>query len=61
MKQELFHRDGSLRAVIVHSGSRTEIYSPQGQLLGVYNPQTDETYDAYGYFVGRGNLLTTLI
>ena len=61
MKHELFNRDGSLRAVIVQSGSKTEIHSASGQLLGVYNPATDETYDAYGHFVGRGDLLTTLI
>jgi hypothetical protein len=60
MKQELFYRDGSLRVVIVQSSGQTEIYSAQCQLLGVYNPTSDITTDAFGQLVGRGDLLTTL-
>ena len=63
MKKEIFNSDGSLRAVIYDTGNngRQEVHSASGQLLGVYNPDMDETFDKYGSRVGRGNLLMTLI
>ena len=61
MKREIFNADGSLRAVIMSSGDREEIFDAYGSLLGVYRSATDETTDAYGSLVGRGNLLMTLI
>ena len=61
MKREIFNADGTLRAVIYESSGRTEIYDASGSLQGVYNHDTDETHNAYGSLVGRGNLLMTLI
>ena len=61
MKQEIYNPDGSLRAVIYQFSGRTEIYDASGSLQGVYNHDTNETHNAYGQFVGRGNLLMTLI
>ena len=61
MKEEIFNRDGSLRAVIYHSGSKQELYSASGQLVAVYNSDTNETHSASGSFVGRGNLLLTCL
>ena len=60
-KQEIFHPDGSLRAVIyTQSSGRQEIHSARGDLLGVYEPETDITTDARGSLVARGNLLASL-
>ncbi|MCL2006973.1 MAG: hypothetical protein FWG77_02710 [Treponema sp.] len=63
MKQEIYNPDGSLRAVIydIGSGGRQEVHSASGQLLGVYIPEMDETFDSSGSRVGRGNLLMTLV
>ena len=61
MKKEIYNADGTLRAVIYESSGRTEIYDASGRLRGIYNHDTKETHNAYGSFVGRGNLLMTLI
>ena len=61
MKREIYNADGSLRAVIYESSGRTEIYDASGSLQGVYNHDTNENHNAHGSFVGRGDLLMTLI
>jgi hypothetical protein len=61
MKQEIFGPNGQLRAVIYDYGSTREIYTPEGTLLGKYTKATNETHSASGSFIGRGDLLLTLI
>jgi len=61
MQQEIHYPNGSLRAVIYEYSGQTEVYNAYGSLLGVYNHHTNETIDVHGQFVGRGNLLMTLI
>ena len=60
-KEEIYGADGTLRAVIYTSGSRLELYSNSGQLLAIYSEETNETRDASGSLVGRGNQLLTCL
>lgn len=55
-------RQNRLLGTIKHRpDGRQEIYSPSNRLLGSYFPRTNETRDAANRFVGRGNLLTSLL
>ena len=38
-----------------------ELRNARRQLLGSYDPRTNQTRDAAGRFIGTGNLLTTLL
>ena len=43
------------------SGGRFEIRNATGKLLGKYDPKQNETRNASGGLVGKGNQLTTLL
>jgi len=60
-KQEIYSPDGTLRGCLIESSDRTELIDHHGRLLGVYQPGTNETHDNHGRFIGRGNLLLTLL
>ena len=43
------------------SNGKMEIRDASNAFRGTYDPKTDETRNASNGFVGRGNLLTTLL
>jgi hypothetical protein len=60
--QELRDKVGRLLGKIKHvSTGKFEGRDAAGQLKGTYGPKTDQTRDAVGRVVGKGNLLATLI
>jgi hypothetical protein len=59
--REILNRDGTLRAKINSSGDRLELYDSSGSLVAIYYSSLDETRDAYGSFVGRGDLMLTCL
>jgi hypothetical protein len=60
--KELFDSSGHLIGKIYSTNDGTqEIIGRDGHLKGRYFPSSDETVDANGHLVGRGNLLTMLL
>lgn len=45
----------------VESDGSQKIYDAHQRCKGKYDPTTDNTYDDHLRFVGKGNLLTTLL
>jgi hypothetical protein len=60
-KKEIIGSDGQLKAVIHFSGTKQELYPPNGSLIAIYDSATNETWTASGQFVGRGNLIMTCL
>lgn len=52
---------GKVRARIRECGSREELLSPGGTLLGYYDSNSNMTYEPGGKFIGYGNQLFLLI
>ena len=61
MQEEIRDNQGRLIGVIHDVGWRKELISASGTLLGVYNPGLNETIDAAGHLVGRGDQLMRLL
>ena len=60
--QELRDRRGRLLGKIrLSSTGRYEGRDVGGRIRGTYDPRTDETRDASGRVVGRGNMLPELV
>lgn len=59
--QELRDRTGKLLGKIKEVGAKFELRGPTGALKGKYDSKSNETRDAIGRLVGKGNLLTTLL
>jgi hypothetical protein len=60
-RQELRDRNGRLVGTIKQVGARLEGRDAHSRLKGTYDPKTNETRDAHGRVVGKGNLLANLI
>jgi len=60
-KEEIRGANGELKAIIDSYGSKQELRSNSGELLAVYDEATNETRDATGSLVGRGNQLLTCL
>lgn len=61
-KQELRNRTGRLIGTIdLQSTGKYEGRDATGKLKGTYDSKTNETRDARGQLVGKGNLLSSLI
>ena len=60
-KEEIRGANGELKAVIYTYGPKLELRSNSGELLAVYDEATNETRDATGSLVGRGNQLLTCL
>jgi hypothetical protein len=61
-EQQLRDRRGTLLGKIkTLSTGKLEIRDAHGVLRGTYDPKRDETRDARGKLVGKGNLLATLL
>lgn len=59
---ELRDRNGRLIGRIREiSGGKLEGRDAGGRLKGTYDPRTNETRDATGRLIAKGNLLSTLI
>ena len=56
-------RDKSNRLIgkIKEINGKLEIRNPSNQLLGRYDPKSDQTRDKSNRLIGKGNLLTTLL
>ena len=59
--QDLRDRTGKLLGRIKEVGGKFEIRSATGALKGKYDSKTNETRDATGRLVGKGNLLSSLL
>lgn len=59
--QELRDRNNRLIGKIRQVGNRYEGRDAGNYLKGTYDPNTDETRDANNRFIGKGNLLSSLI
>lgn len=60
--QEIRDQLGKIIAVITTDSQGIQTIKTQlGEILGTYNPKTNETRTFLGQIVGYGNLLTTLI
>lgn len=62
MKEQVL-RDKSNRKIgkIKEINGKLEIRNPSNQLLGRYDPKSDQTRDKSNRLIGKGNLLTTLL
>ena len=60
-EQELRDPRGKLLGRIKKVGGKLEIRDARGRLKGRYDPKTNETRDANGKLIGKGNLLATLL
>ena len=61
MNKDLYDKQGSFIGSIRDEGEYLELCDANGFPLGRYDKTTDETLDAGGSYVGKGNLLTTLL
>jgi hypothetical protein len=62
MTQDIRDKHGALLAKIrTRSDGNDEIRDRHGRLLGTYNPATNDTRDANGSLIAKGNALTSLI
>ncbi len=59
--KRIFNREGEFIAERVDEGDKILIYSRFGEYLGEYIRSSNETYDKFGAYVGREDLLNTLI
>lgn len=59
--EEIFDANGRLIAVVQHTSDGKEIHSADGVCLGRYLASCNETYDARGSLIGRGDQLMRLI
>jgi hypothetical protein len=60
--QELRDRNGKLIGRIREiSGGKLEGRDASGRLKGTYDPRTNETRDAAGRLIGKGNQLSILV
>jgi len=59
--QELRDNHGKLLGKIKESSGKLEIRDAHGALKGKYDPKANETRDAHGKLVAKGNMLTTLL
>ena len=60
--QELRDRSGKLLGRIrILSGGKLEARDASGVLKGTYDPKANETRNASGTLVGKGNFLSSLI
>jgi len=59
--QELRDKSGKLLGKIKEVSGKLEIRNTSGKLLGKYDPKSDQTHDASGKLVGKGNFLSTLL
>ena len=60
--QELRDRNNRLIGKIrTRSDGKLELRDPFDFFKGIYDPKTNETRDKDSMFVGKGNLLTTLL
>jgi hypothetical protein len=59
--QELRDPHGKLLGRIQQNGGKFEIRDATGKLKGRFDPSANETRDAFGKLVGKGNLLATLL
>ncbi len=50
-----------LGKIVTTSAARIEARSPFGNLVGYYDVKTNETRDAKGAVIGKGNMLTGLL
>ncbi len=60
-RQELRDRNGKLVGCTEKSGCRVEGRDVGGRLRGWYHSNANQTYDAGGRLVAKGNVLTALI
>ena len=62
MKDQVL-KDKSNRIIgkIKNINGKLEIRTPSNQLLGKYDPKTNQTRDKSNKLIGKGNLLTTLL
>jgi hypothetical protein len=55
-------KDGRLTGVIREiAGGRERLYTPQGEAIADYSPETDLTYDTQRRRMGSGNRLAGLV
>jgi len=54
-------RNQLLGTIKTMSDGKLELRDSRNTFKGTYNPKTDETRDSRNSFVGKGNLLTTLL
>lgn len=60
--QEFRDAKGNLLGTVAPGDNgQLEGRDPRGQLKGTYDPRTDETRDAMGLVVAKGNVVSTLI
>lgn len=60
--QELRDRTGKLLGTIKElSSGKYEIRNASGTLKGTYDPKSNETRNASGSLVGKGNMLSSLL
>jgi len=61
MSNPLRDRHGQLLGTLHQENGYTVIRDKHNNKLGAYNPRTDDTRDANGRLIGRGDLLGTLL
>ena len=59
--KELRDRKGTVIGKFKETNGKQEIRNKAGNILGWYDPITNQTRDREGHIVGKGNLLTSLI
>jgi hypothetical protein len=58
--QELRDRHGKLLGKIKQRGDgKLELRDSNGKLMSVYDPKSNETRNAHGSLIGKGNLLAS--
>ena len=61
MDTSLYDENGKLIGVLYISDGGKRLYDPYGRFVGEYNARSDVTYSESGRYVGRGDLLTSLL
>ena len=59
--QELRDKYNNIIARIITENETLKIYDKNHNFKGVYRPKDNTTYDRNGQYIGKGNLLLTLI
>ncbi len=55
------NRNKHIGTIKTLSNGKQEIRDARNTKLGTYDPKRDQTHDARGKLIGKGNLLTTLL
>lgn len=59
--QVLRNKSNQVIGKIKEINGKLEIRNPSNQLLGRFDPKTNQTRDKSNRLIGKGNLLTTLL